>query len=48
MMKTIILAALVTLSLGLSIATAEPANQPTPTQSGGTEYNLTAGAAGWG
>lgn len=46
-MKTIILAALAALSLGIAVANAEPVNQAVPQQNT-NQFNLTAGAAGWG
>jgi hypothetical protein len=47
LMKTAILAVLVALSLGATIANAEPLNDAAPPQSG-SQYNWTAGAPGWG
>jgi hypothetical protein len=46
-MKTVILAALIVLGLGAGIADADPAGGKTPPQNG-SQFNLTAGGAGWG
>ncbi len=46
-MKTIILTVAATLMLSLGVANAEPAAEASPGQAG-SQYNVTAGAAGWG
>jgi len=46
-MKTLILAAVALSTLSLGVANAAPLSQATPQQSNG-QYEMTAGAAGWG
>lgn len=46
-MKTVILAAFAALSLSMGFVSAQATGSASPQQNGG-DYNITAGAAGWG